>query len=32
MFRFRILTSEICESIGHLIKLLGRGISPTQGL
>jgi len=31
--RFRILTSEIYKSIfGHLVELLGRGTSPTQGL
>jgi hypothetical protein len=32
LFRFRIYFSETYESIGQLVGLLGRGISPTQGL
>jgi hypothetical protein len=32
LFRFRIYFSEAYESIGQLVGLLGRGISPTQGL
>jgi len=30
--RFGILTSEIMNLFGHLVGLLGWGISPTQGL
>jgi ABC-type phosphate transport system auxiliary subunit len=29
---FRILTSELMNLFGHLVGLLGRGISLTQGL
>jgi hypothetical protein len=32
LFWFRILTSELTNLFGHLVGLLGRGISPTQGL
>jgi hypothetical protein len=32
LFRFRILTSELMNLFRHLVGLLGRGISPTQGL
>jgi hypothetical protein len=32
LFRFRSLTSEIMNLFGQLVGLLGRGISPTQGL
>jgi len=31
-FQFRILTSELYESIGHLVGLFGGGLSPMQGL
>jgi hypothetical protein len=32
LFRFRIYFSETYKSIRQLVGILGRGISPTQGL